>query len=132
MRHSTGAALSGYVDDYLKEEVFDEGLTRNVAAFSRFFDALSFCHGELLNYSNVARDCGVDSKTVREYFQILVDTLLGVFVEPFSGRPTFTGGDRAGAEVLPVRRRCRRPPDRAPDRACRRARTSDTPSNTSC
>ncbi len=39
-----------------------------------------------MNYSNVARDCGVDSKTVREYFQILVDTLLGVFVEPFSGR----------------------------------------------
>ena len=79
-------ALAGYVDDYLKEEVFDEGLTRNVPAFSRFFDALSFCHGELVNYSNVARDCGVDSKTVREYFQILVDTLLGVYVEPFSGR----------------------------------------------
>ena len=79
-------ALAGYVDDYLKEEVFDEGLTRNAAAFSRFFEALSFCHGELLNYSNVARDCGVDSKTVREYFQILVDTLLGVFVEPFSPR----------------------------------------------
>ena len=79
-------ALGGYVDDYLKEEVFDEGLTRNVAGFSRFFDALSFCHGEILNYSNVARDCGVDSKTVREYFQILVDTLLGVFVEPFSRR----------------------------------------------
>ena len=79
-------ALAGYVDDYLKEEVFDEGLTRNVAAFSRFFDALSFCHGELLNYSNIARDCGVDSKTVREYFQILVDTLLGFFLEPFSGR----------------------------------------------
>ena len=72
------------MDDYLKEEVFDEGLTRNVAAFSRFFDALSFCHGELLNYSSIARDCGIDSKTVREYFQILVDTLLGVFVEPFS------------------------------------------------
>ena len=79
-------ALAGYVDDYLKEEVFDEGLTRNVPAFSRFFDALSFCHGELVNYSSVARDCGVDSKTVREYFQILVDTLLGVYVEPFSGR----------------------------------------------
>ena len=79
-------ALAGYVDDYLKEEVFDEGLTRNVAAFARFFDALAFCHGELLNYSNVARDCGVDSKTVRAYFQILVDTLLGVFVEPFARR----------------------------------------------
>ncbi len=79
-------SLAGYVDDYLKEEVFDEGLTRNAAAFSRFFDALSFSHGELLNYSNIARDCGVDSKTVREYFQILVDTLLGVFVEPFRRR----------------------------------------------
>ena len=79
-------ALAGYVDDYLKEEVFDEGLTRNAPAFSRFFEALAFCHGELLNYSNVARDCGVSSKTVKEYFQILVDTLLGVLVEPFSRR----------------------------------------------
>ena len=79
-------ALAGYVDDYLKEEVFDEGLTRNAPAFSRFFEALSFCHGELLNYSNVARDCGVSSKTVKEYFQILVDTLLGIIVEPFSRR----------------------------------------------
>ena len=79
-------ALAGYVDDYLKEEVFDEGLTRNTAGFSRFFDALSFCHGELLNYSHVARDCGVDSKTVRAYFETLADTLLGVFVEPFSRR----------------------------------------------
>ena len=74
------------MDDYLKEEVFDEGLTRNAPAFSRFFDALAFCHGELLNYSNVARDCGVSSKTVKEYFQILVDTLLGVLIEPFSRR----------------------------------------------
>ena len=79
-------ALAGYVDDYLKEEVFAEGLTRNAAAFARFFDALGFCHGQVLNFSNVARDCGVDAKTVREYFQILVDTLLGVFVEPFSRR----------------------------------------------
>ena len=79
-------ALAGYVDDYLKEEVFEEGLTRNAPAFSRFFEALAFCHGELLNYSNVARDCGVSSKTVKEYFQILVDTLLGVLVEPFSRR----------------------------------------------
>ncbi len=79
-------ALAGYVDDYLKEEVFDEGLTRNAPAFSRFFEALAFCHGEMLNYSNIARDCGVSSKTVKEYFQILVDTLLGVLVEPFSRR----------------------------------------------
>ena len=79
-------SLAGYVDDYLKEEVFDEGLTRNVAAFARFFDTLAFCHGELLNFSAIARDCAVDSKTVREYFQILVDTLLGTFLEPFASR----------------------------------------------
>ena len=79
-------ALAGYVDDYLKEEVFAEGLTRNAAAFARFFDALGFSHGQVLNFSNIARDCGVDAKTVREYFRILVDTLLGVFVEPFSRR----------------------------------------------
>ena len=79
-------ALAGYVDDYLKEEVLAEGLTRNAAAFVRFLDALGFCHGQVLNFSNIARDCGVDAKTVREYFQILVDTLLGVFVEPFARR----------------------------------------------
>ena len=79
-------ALAGYVVDYLKEEVFDEGLTRNAAAFSRIFDALAFCHGELVNYSNIARDCGVDAKTVRTCFDILVDTLLGVRVEPFRRR----------------------------------------------
>lgn len=78
--------LAGYVDDYLKEEVFEEGLTRNAPAFARFFEALAFCHGELMNYSSVARDCGVSSNTVKEYFQILVDTLLGVLVEPFSRR----------------------------------------------
>ena len=79
-------ALGGYVTDYLKEEVFDEGLTRNAAAFSRFFDALNFSHGEILNFSSLARDCGVDSKTVREYFQILEDTLLGQMIKPFARR----------------------------------------------
>ena len=78
--------LKAYVVDYLKEEVFAEGLTRNVPAFSRFFDAFSYSHGELTNYSNIARDCGVDSKTVKEYYQILVDTLLAVRIEPFKKR----------------------------------------------
>ncbi len=79
-------SLKAYVRDYLKEEIFHEGLTRNLPAFSRFFDAMGYSHGELVNYSNIARDCGVDSKTVKEYFQILVDTLLGRFVLPFKKR----------------------------------------------
>jgi predicted AAA+ superfamily ATPase len=79
-------SLQAYVQDYLKEEVFDEGLTRNIPAFSRFFDAMGYSHGELTNYSNIARDCGVDAKTVKEYYQILVDTLLGTMIEPYKRR----------------------------------------------
>jgi len=79
-------SLEAYVQDYLKEEVFAEGLTRKISAFSRFFEAFGYSHGELTNYSNVARDCGVDSKTVKEYFQILVDTLLAIRIQPFKKR----------------------------------------------
>ncbi len=79
-------SLEGYISDYLKEEVFDEGLTRNAGAFARFFNALGFSHGTMLNFSHIARDCGVSSKTAREYFQILEDTLLGTMLEPFAQR----------------------------------------------
>jgi len=79
-------SLKAYVTDYLKEEVFDEGLTRNIPAFSRFFESMGYSHGELTNYANIARECGVDAKTVKEYYQILVDTLLGRFVTPFKKR----------------------------------------------
>jgi predicted AAA+ superfamily ATPase len=75
-----------YVRDYLKEEIFAEGLSRNIPAFSRFFEAMGYSHGQLTNFSNIARECGVDSKTVKEYYQILIDTLLGVFIEPYKKR----------------------------------------------
>jgi predicted AAA+ superfamily ATPase len=86
LEDSSERSLKAYTQDYLKEEVIAEGLTRNIPAFSRFFDAMAYSHGELTNYSNIARDCGVDSKTVREYYQILVDTLMGRLVEPFKRR----------------------------------------------
>ena len=76
-------SLVAYVRDYLTQEVFNEALTRNAAAFSRFFDALAFCHGELLNYAAIARDCAIDAKTVRTYFEILTDTLVGHLIHPF-------------------------------------------------
>ena len=76
----------GYVVDYLKEEVFDEGLTRNIPAFSRFFEAMGYSHGELTNFANISRDCGIDAKTVKENYQILVDTLVGACVPPFKRR----------------------------------------------
>jgi predicted AAA+ superfamily ATPase len=86
LRDNYKKSLRGYVQDYLKEEVFNEGLTRNIPAFARFFDAVGYSHGELTNFSNIARDCGVDAKTIKEYYQILVDTLLGQMVEPFKRR----------------------------------------------
>ncbi len=86
MQEGYRKSLKAYTQDYLKEEVFDEGLIRNIPAFSRFFDAMGYSHGELTNYSNIARDCGVDSKTVKEYYQILMDTLLGRMVTPFKHR----------------------------------------------
>jgi predicted AAA+ superfamily ATPase len=79
-------SLRAYATDYLKEEIFDEGLTRNIPAFSRFFEAMSYSHGEQTNYANIARDAGVDGKTVKEYYQILVDTLLAERVDPFKRR----------------------------------------------
>lgn len=79
-------SLKAYVQDYLREEIFAEGLARNIPAFSRFFDAFGYSHGELTNYLNIARECGVDSKTVKEYYQILIDTLLAIRVEPFKKR----------------------------------------------
>ena len=76
-------SLAAYVRDYLTQEIINEGLTRNHAAFTRFFEALRFCHGELLNYAAIARDCGVEAKTVRAYFEILQDTLVGYLIYPF-------------------------------------------------
>ena len=74
------------MNDYLKQEVFAEGLTRNIPAFARFFESMAFSHGELTNFSNIARDVGIEQSTVREYYQILVDTHIGSFLEPFSRR----------------------------------------------
>ncbi len=79
-------SLAAYLRDFLAQEVIGEALTRNTDAFMRFFEALRFSHGELLNYASIARDCGVAAKTVRTYFEILQDTLLGYLIQPFHRR----------------------------------------------
>jgi uncharacterized protein len=78
--------VKAYVNDYLKEEVRAEGLVRNLRSFAQFLDVAAFSNGELLNYANIARDCSVDAKTIKEYFQILVDTLLGYYIYPYKDR----------------------------------------------
>lgn len=79
-------ALTAYIEDYLAMEIQAEGLVRNLPAFARFIESLRFCHGEMIKYSNIASECGVDGKTVKEYFNILVDTLLGYFIYPYHKR----------------------------------------------
>ncbi|MBU0502501.1 MAG: DUF4143 domain-containing protein [Candidatus Margulisbacteria bacterium] len=76
-------SLKSYVLDYLEEEISSEALVRNVPSFARFLDTVSLTHGQLINYANIARDCGVSPKTVRAYFQILEDTLLGFTLPPW-------------------------------------------------
>lgn len=79
-------SVKSYINDYLKEEIKAEGLTRNLSAFVHFLDIAAFSNGEIINFSNIARDCGVDSKTVKEYYQILSDTMLGYFLHPYKNR----------------------------------------------
>jgi len=75
--------LRAYTHDYLAEEIQAEGLVRNIPPFARFMELVGFTNGQMLNFSNIARDVGVDAKTIKEYYQILVDTLLGYYVQPF-------------------------------------------------
>lgn len=79
--------LDAYVADYLKEEIAAEGLVRNLPTFSDFLDVAALSDGEIVNFSNVARECGVSSHTAKSYFQILVDTLLGHWLPAYRKRP---------------------------------------------
>ncbi|MBS0358322.1 MAG: ATP-binding protein [Proteobacteria bacterium] len=72
-----------YVADYLKEEIIAEAAVQNIPAFSEFLRVSALTTGELLNYTNVARETGVSAKVVRSYFQILEDTLLGFRLQPW-------------------------------------------------
>ena len=75
--------LKDYCGEYLKEEIQAEGLVRNIPAFVSFLELAALSNAEQISYSTIARDCGVTYKTVAEYYQILEDTLLGYFLEPW-------------------------------------------------
>jgi len=75
--------LRSYVADYLKEEIAAEAVVQSMPTFSEFLRVASLTSGELLNYTNVGRETGVSAKVVRNYFQILEDTLLGYRISPW-------------------------------------------------
>ena len=76
--------IRAYVSDYLKEEIVAEALTANLPAFAEFLRVVALTNSELLNYTNVASETGVSAKSVRSYFEILEDTLLGFRLEPWT------------------------------------------------
>jgi predicted AAA+ superfamily ATPase len=79
--------LNSYVADYLKEEVAAEGLVRNLPTFSEFLNISALSDSELVNFSNIARECSVSSHTIKGYFEILVDTLIGRWLPAYRKRP---------------------------------------------
>jgi uncharacterized protein len=79
-------ALEAYVNLYLKEEVHMEGLVRNIAGFARFLEVMSFSHGQVLNYSEIARECQVKRHLVENYTDILEDLLIAYRIGPFLKR----------------------------------------------
>lgn len=79
--------ISAYIGSYLQDEIMAEAKIRNIVSFSRFLEVAAFSNGEIVNYTNVAAECGVSAPTIREYFQILEDTLTGRFLPSFQKRP---------------------------------------------
>jgi len=83
---SPGKSLAAYITLYLKEEVKEEGLVRDVGSFARFLETISFSHGSILNLSNIARECSVTRKIVENYVSIVEDLLLGYKLPVFTRR----------------------------------------------
>lgn len=100
--------LTTYAQTYLNEEIRAEALTRNVGAFSRFLEVAARQNGQVTNVSSIARDAGVGRTTVQNYFEILVDTLVGHWVQPWRlkektkqvGHPKFYFFDAGVARAL--------------------------------
>ncbi len=79
--------IEAYIGNYLRDEIITEAKIRNINAFSQFLESAAFSNGEMVNHTNIAAECGVSAPTVKEYFQILEDTLIGRFLTSFQKKP---------------------------------------------
>ncbi|MEM7402729.1 MAG: ATP-binding protein [Myxococcota bacterium] len=80
------AYLQSYVGTYMQQEVLQEGVTRQLDAFTRFLQVASFCQGQVVNLTEIARECSMHRKTVANYFCVLEDLLVGYRLPPFTRR----------------------------------------------
>ncbi len=76
--------LSAYIDVYLREEIKEEAMSRNVDVFLRFLNVAALSSGEIVNYTNIATDTGVSAKTIKEYFSILEDSMIGYMIPAYT------------------------------------------------
>lgn len=76
--------LQAYAQTYLKEEIWAEQLVKKLDPFRRFLEVAAQANGKIVNYANISRDVGADDKTVKSYFSLLEDTLVGFLLDPFS------------------------------------------------
>lgn len=79
--------INAYIGSFLKDEIAKEANISNIPSFSKFLEVASFSNGEIVNYANIATDCGVSAPTIKEYFQIMEDTLVGRFIPSFQKKP---------------------------------------------
>lgn len=112
--HLKRKILTAYANTYLKEEVWGEHLVKNLDPFRRFLEVAAQSSGKIINFAKISTDVGVDDKTVKTYYQILEETLLGFFLDPyhasfrkrFSRKPKFyfidVGISRALANQLSI------------------------------
>lgn len=75
--------LFSYVETYLKEEIIQEGLVRSLNDFSKFLEVAGQFHGQILNFESLAREVGRSGETIKSWFQILQDTLIGELIESY-------------------------------------------------
>lgn len=84
LAHTPSLHLSAYIDVYLKEEIKEEALVRNLSSFQRFLEVAAMTSGEMVNYNNIAQDCGVSATTVSSYFDVLEDTQIGYRIPAYT------------------------------------------------
>lgn len=76
-------ALYSYVSTYLKEEILVEQIIRKIEPFRKFLEIAAQMNGKILNYAKISKDSGIEEKSIARYYQILDDTLVGFFLEPY-------------------------------------------------
>jgi predicted AAA+ superfamily ATPase len=78
--------LEAYAGTYLREEIQQEALVKDLGSFGRFLRIAAMMNGQAVNIAGIARDAGVARTTVQRYFDTLVGTLVGIWVPGWQPR----------------------------------------------